>query len=136
MKKAKCFIILLLMVHSSILCVAQQFGIVKGYSESIAKSYFDSNSNSLDPIEGIWQTNEGAKYAVEKDVENGIRQKGKYRVVVLDHWSKWMKQGEIQAFITDGSSDALYSMKYLPNMLLMALRLAQSTILLQEMASV
>ena len=91
---------------------SQQYWKVSGYSEATAKSYFDSNSSNLDAMEGIWQTTEGAKYAIEKDVENGIRQKEKYRMIVLDHSSRWWQTGEIQAFISPGSSESLYSMKY------------------------
>lgn len=110
--KAIRFLILMLVLQNALAAFSQQYWKVSGYTESIAKSYLDSNSSSLDPIEGIWQSTEGCKYAVEKDVENGRRQNGKYRVVVLEHFSRWWSTGEIQAFISDGSSESLYSMKY------------------------
>lgn len=110
--KAIRFLILMLVLQNALAAFSQQYWKVSGYTESIAKSYLDSNSSSLDPIEGIWQSTEGSKYAVEKDVENGRRQNGKYRVVVLEHFSRWWSTGEIQAFISDGSSESLYSMKY------------------------
>ena len=94
------------------LAFPQQYWKVDSYSESTAKLYFDSNICNLDPIEGIWQSSKGAKYAIEKDVENGFRQKDKYRVVVIEHFMKWWSIGEIQAFIMPGSSESLYSMKY------------------------
>jgi hypothetical protein len=40
---------------------------VEGYNEQTAKSYLDRYE--IDPIEGIWQSNDGFKYAIEKDVE-------------------------------------------------------------------
>lgn len=108
----KHLVITILALTISIVVYSQQYWKVSGYTDSDAKSYFDSNSTNLDIIEGIWQTTEGAKYAIEKDVENGVRQKDKYRMIVLDHSSRWWKTGEIQAFISSGSSESLYSMKY------------------------
>ena len=63
----------MLVLQNALAAFSQQYWKVSGYTESIAKSYLDSNSSSLDPIEGIWQSTEGSKYAVEKDVENGRR---------------------------------------------------------------
>ena len=103
------FLLLILGVSSSF---AQQYYRYSGYSESVTRSYLDANINSLNPIEGIWQTNEGAKYAIEKDIENGYRCKDKYRVIVIDHFANCWKTGDIQAFISEGSSESLYSMKY------------------------
>lgn len=91
---------------------AQQYWKVSDYSEKMAKNYFDTNINKLNPIEGIWQTSEGTKYAIEKDMEYGQRARDKYRVIVLEHFSSCWKLGEIQAFITEGSSKSVYSMKY------------------------
>lgn len=108
----KYLIITLFISAFSNVAFSQQYWKVSGYSEATAKSYFDSNSSNLDAMEGIWQTTEGAKYAIEKDVENGIRQKEKYRMIVLDHFMRWWQTGEIQAFISPGSSESLYSMKY------------------------
>lgn len=109
----KYLIITLFISAFSNVAFSQQYWKVSGYySEATAKSYFDSNSSNLDAMEGIWQTTEGTKYAIEKDVENGIRQKEKYRMIVLDHFSRWWQTGEIQAFISPGSSESLYSMKY------------------------
>ena len=99
------------MVFVSSIVSAQQDR-VYGYSESTAKAYFDSNANSLNPIEGIWQTRDGEKYAIEKDVENGIRQEGKYRIVNLNHRYNWEKEGLIEGLVIDGSSDVHYSMKW------------------------
>lgn len=108
----KHIVLTLFALITSIVAYPQQYWKVNGYTESDAKSYLNNNSINLDPIEGIWQSTEGCKYAVEKYVENGRRQNGKYRVVVLEHSSRWWSTGEIQAFISDGSSESLYSMKY------------------------
>lgn len=111
MKNFKYLLVLLMIAQSSI-CVAQQYWIVKGYSESSAKSYFNSNSSNLDPIEGIWQTTDGYKYAIEKDVENGHRLNDKYRVIVLESSFPQWKESEVKGFITYGSNDNIYSYKY------------------------
>ena len=110
--KLKYIILALCILAFTNTAFSQQYWKVSGYSEATAKSYLNSNSSNLDPIEGIWQTTEGAKYAIEKDVENGVRQKDQYRMIVLDHFMRWWQTGEIQAFITPGSSESLYSMKY------------------------
>ena len=67
--KAMRLLILMLVLQNALTAFSQQYWKVSGYTESTAKYYLDSNSSSLDPIEGIWQSTEGCKYAVEKDVE-------------------------------------------------------------------
>ena len=62
MNKIKLLLLLLMVFVSSI--VSAQQDRVYGYSESTAKAYFDSNANSLNPIEGIWKTRYGEKYAI------------------------------------------------------------------------
>ena len=47
---------------------ASQSWYVKDYTEQVARSYLD-NATYLLPIEGIWQSSDGYKYAIEKDVE-------------------------------------------------------------------
>lgn len=84
---------------------------VAGYSEQIAMNYFTS-STMLEPIEGIWQSTDGYKYAIEKDVENGRRITGKYRVIVLESSYDAWKLGQIKGFVTPGSVDGVYSFKY------------------------
>ena len=84
---------------------------VDGYSEDIAMEYFN-RSTLLEPIEGIWQSTDGYKYSIEKDVENGIRQDGKYRVIVLESSSDGWKLGQIRGFVTSGSVESVYSFKY------------------------
>lgn len=84
---------------------------VKDYNEEIAKAYFD-NSYSLDKIEGIWQSTDGFKYSIEKDVENDTRIRDKYRVIVLESSSNGWNPTQLKGFITYSSIDDVYSMKY------------------------
>ena len=84
---------------------------VAGYSEQAAMNYF-TNSTMLEPIEGIWQSTDGFKYAIEKDVENSRRVSGKYRVIVLESSSNAWNLGQIKGFISPGSVESVYSFKY------------------------
>ena len=84
---------------------------IKDYNESIAKTYFD-NSFYLDKVEGIWQSTDGFKYAIEKNVENGRREGNKFRVIVIESSSNGWEPTQIKAFIEYGSINEVYSMKY------------------------
>ncbi len=84
---------------------------VKDYNEDKAKAYFDSRY-SLDLIEGIWQSTDGFKYSIEKDVENGTRSRDKYRMIVLESSSNGWSPTQIKGFITYSSVNGIYSMKY------------------------
>ena len=84
---------------------------VQGYTEDVAMKYF-KQSILLDPIEGIWQSSDGFKYAIEKSVEEGRRITGKYRVVVLETSHDGWKLGQITGFISPGSVEKIYSFKY------------------------
>ena len=84
---------------------------VAGYSEQAAMNYF-TNSTMLEPIEGIWQSTDGFKYSIEKDVENSRRVSGKYRVIVLESSSNAWNLGQIKGFISPGSVEEVYSFKY------------------------
>ena len=84
---------------------------VKDYNESTAKSYFDNNYY-LDKVEGIWQSTDGYKYAIEKNVENSRRETNRFRVIVLESSVDGWKQSEIKGFIDYGSINEVYSMKY------------------------
>lgn len=84
---------------------------VKDYNEDKAKAYFDGRY-SLDLIEGIWQSTDGFKYSIEKDVENGTRSRDKYRVIVLESSSNGWNPTQIKGFITYSSVNGIYSMKY------------------------
>lgn len=84
---------------------------VDGYTEQIAMNYF-SKSTLLDAIEGIWQSTDGFKYSIEKDVENGRRMTSKYRVIVLESSHDGWKLGQVKGFITPGSMESVYSFKY------------------------
>lgn len=85
---------------------------VKGYSEETAKSYF--NTYEIDPIEGIWQSNDGFKYSIEKDVENGMRQEDKYRVIILSHNTNnpFWKETYIKGFIEKTAANGVYNIDY------------------------
>ena len=114
--KAMRLLILMLVLQNALAAFSQQYWKVNGYTESDAKSYLNNNSN-LNQIEGVWQTTDGYKYAIEKNVENGYRQSDKYRVIVLESSNKVWKLGQIKGFITHGTSDDIYSyMYYLKNL--------------------
>ena len=85
---------------------------VNGYNELNAKQYFDNSP--IDPIEGIWQSNDGFKFAIEKDVEDNNRTDKKYRVIILSHNvnSAFWKPTQIKGFIERTSINELYTMDY------------------------
>ena len=85
---------------------------VKGYTEETAKAYFDRRY-SLDLIEGIWQSNDGFKYSIERDVEDdGSRSADKYRVIILESSHNGWSTSQIKGFITFSSINGVYSLKY------------------------
>ena len=84
---------------------------VNGYTEQIAINYFKT-STLLEPIEGIWQSSDGFKYAIERNVENGRRISENYRVIVLESSHDGWKLGQIKGFIIPGSVESVYSFKY------------------------
>ena len=84
---------------------------VKDYTESIAKAYLDNNYY-LDKIEGIWQSSDGYKYAIEKDIENNRREQNRFRIIVLESSVNGWEPTEIKGFIDYGSINEVYSMKY------------------------
>lgn len=104
---------------------------VKNYTEATARSYLDGNYY-LDPVEGIWQSTDGFKYAIEKDVENSRRQNDKYRVVILESSVNGWTPSQIKAFISLGSVDGVYSMKYYTNNAYGNSLSSQNVILVQE----
>lgn len=105
------FVFFIIVLMLSVVAYSQQFWKVNGYKESDAISYFNSR-NDLNPIEGVWQTTDGYKYAIEKDVENGYRQTDKYRVIVLESGDRVWKSTEIKGFITTGTNETVYSYRY------------------------
>ena len=84
---------------------------VSGYTEDNIRSYLDENE-FLDDLEGIWQSSDGFKYAIERDVEDGYRLPNQFRIVVLSSSHNGWRLGEVKGFITTGSVDGMYSMKY------------------------
>lgn len=84
---------------------------VERYNEAQARSYLDNNYY-LDKIEGIWQSSDGFKYAIEKDVENGQRVQNKFRIIILESSSNGWRPTEVKGFIDYGSINSVYSMKY------------------------
>ena len=84
---------------------------VKDYNESTAKAYLDNNYY-LDKIEGIWQSTDGFKYAIEKNVENSRRETNRFRIIILESSVDGWAPTEIKGFIDYGSINDVYSMKY------------------------
>lgn len=84
---------------------------VERYNEAQARSYIDNNYY-LDKIEGIWQSSDGFKYAIEKDVKNGQRIQNKFRIIILESSSNGWRPTEVKGFIDYGSINSVYSMKY------------------------
>lgn len=84
---------------------------VKNYNESDARNYFDNNYY-LDKVEGIWQSTDGFKYAIEKDVINNTRSQNRFRVIILESSVDGWAPTEIKGFIDYGSINSVYSMKY------------------------
>lgn len=107
----------LLFVFTCFISFAQRrektYYIIENYSEERAKSYLDS-ATALEDLEGIWQSSDGFKYAIEKDTENNVRVKDKYRVVVVDNMStvSWWKSGYVKAFIEYSAVSQVYSVHY------------------------
>lgn len=113
MKKLFSTLLLLLLCFCAWAQKSEQSGwYVKGYTEETAKSYFDRRY-SLDLIEGIWQSNDGFKYAIERDVEDdGSRSTDKYRVIILESSHNGWSLGQIKGFVTFSSINGVYSLKY------------------------
>ena len=114
MKWGKFSIMLCLLLFSSLSCAQKTESsswYVPGYSEEVAMKYF-IQSTLLEPIEGIWQSSDGFKYAIEKSVEDGRRVSGRYRVIVLETSHDGWKLGQIKGFIHPGSVENVYSFKY------------------------
>ncbi|NLE06245.1 MAG: trypsin-like peptidase domain-containing protein [Crenarchaeota archaeon] len=93
----------------------KNYSYVEGYNESKAKSYF--NSATLDPIEGIWQSTDGFKYSIEKDVDYGTRSSNKYRVIILNNNSgnNFWKVTYIKSFIEKTAVESVFNMEYYTN---------------------
>lgn len=89
----------------------KQGWIVKNYNESDARNYFDNNYY-LDIVEGIWQSTDGFKYAIEKDIVNNSRSQNRFRVIILESSVDGWTPTEIKGFIDYGSINSVYSMKY------------------------
>lgn len=113
MKKLFSTLLLLLLCFCVWAQKSEQSGwYVKGYTEETAKSYFNRRY-SLDLIEGIWQSNDGFKYAIERDVEDdGSRSTDKYRVIILESSHNGWSLGQIKGFVTFSSINGVYSLKY------------------------
>lgn len=87
------------------------YGII-GYTEDTAREYLSNRGNDIDVIEGIWQSSDGYKYAIELDVDdNGYRKKDQFRMIVIEGESGW-SGGDVRAYISRGSIDGAYSIKY------------------------
>ena len=84
---------------------------VEGYNEQKARNYLDNNY-LLDQIEGIWQSTDGFKYAIIKDVKDGKSVSDQFRAIILETSHNGWKPTQIKAFINFGTVDGIYSMKY------------------------
>ena len=104
---------LLLFVSAVIYAQKTETGVwyVDGFDEQKARDYLSDNY-LLDRVEGIWQSTDGFKYAIVKDVEGGKMLSNKFRAIVLDSSHDGWKLGYIKGFITPGSVETVYSFKY------------------------
>ena len=107
-------IIGMLLVHTPTISqkkVATYFN-VKGYTEQTARNYLAGNS--IDPIEGIWQSNDGFKYAIEKEVRDGRRLTDQFRIIVLSHntASPFWQTSYVKGFIGKTAVNGVYSIDY------------------------
>lgn len=122
----------LLVISSSAQKSVTQSWYVDGYSERVAREYIDRNAYLL-PLEGIWQSNDGYKYAIEKDVDDrGQRMTDQFRMIVLESSFDGWSIGQIKGFIQFGSVDNIYSMKYYTRMANGSNTSSQQVILVQE----
>ena len=122
----------LLVISSSAQKSVTQSWYVDGYSERVAREYIDRNAYLL-PLEGIWQSNDGYKYAIEKDVDDrGQRMTNQFRMIVLESSFDGWSVGQIKGFIQFGSVDNIYSMKYYTRMANGSNTSTQQVILVQE----
>lgn len=82
---------------------------VDNYTEYLAKQYFDNNLSELDPIEGIWVSN-NITYSIEKDYNGYNRTPNRYRGVILDVVGNnaW-EAGDIQFFFERRASQGLFN---------------------------
>ena len=102
---------------------------VKDYNETKAKQYFDLYPE-IDKIEGIWQSTDGFKYSIEKDVSDGKRSNNRFRVIILESSVNGWNSSEIKGFIEYGTVKELYSMKYYTKNILDGTSLSSENILL------
>jgi len=85
---------------------------VKGYTETTAKQYFDYGK--IDAMEGIWQSSDGFKYSIEKDVSNGTRVADRYRIIILSHNTNnpFWKETYVKGFIDKTAVSGAYNIDY------------------------
>lgn len=88
---------------------------IEDYNEATAKTYLDNHIANLAPVEGIWQSSDGFKYAIERDVEDGYRVNDRYRMIILEAGSDAWEERWVKGYISKGSMDGLYSLKYYTN---------------------
>lgn len=79
-------------------------------SEYSVRSYLDSHKGSLHPVEGIWQSTDGYKYGiVYSSYRNGAKA---YSMEILASPNKVFRVGENKGYITEGSTNGIYSLEY------------------------
>ena len=99
MKGLKLFLCTFLMM--SVCCVCA--------TEYSVRNYLDSHKSSLHPVEGIWQSTDGFKYGIiYSSYRNGSKA---YSIEVLSAPYNVLV-GRNRGYITDGSTQGIYSMEY------------------------
>mgnify|MGYP003583059875 CR=1 FL=1 len=86
---------------------------VKDYSEQKAKNYFDNSE--VDAIEGIWQSNDGFKYAITKyRKDNGIASEDDFQIIILSHNTNnpFWKETYVKGFIQKTAANGIYNIDY------------------------
>lgn len=90
------------------------YGIID-YSEADATAYLLSRGAEADPIEGIWQDDNGHSYAIELNVdEDQLRTANEFRMIALqaidETYGGWL-QGDVRAYFYK-KSDGTYTAEY------------------------
>ena len=86
---------------------------VDNFSEREILLYF-GKAESLDSIEGIWESDLGLRVAISKFHDEWYPKKKRYRMVVIDNFSEdhFWKPGYVKAFITVGKKKNDYKIDY------------------------
>ena len=84
---------------------------VKNYKESDARNYFDNNYY-LDKVEGIWQSTDGFKYAIEKEEQEiDEEEKEEKELILKEQEAEARKYLEYTARLVEEMSDGASKQK-------------------------